>query len=263
MPQINLIPVPLYDPMHPYHWEYDNLPLNNLIDRQGLINSAVDINTDILRGTAGNQGSLSNRLNQSIDEDGSLKSTAIDDAGHNIGAHMDGEYSGTSYVRMLLTERDKLDLVADEATNLSVQIETPSAVVLFDDGIVNFEPSTGIEWQVISPNKIRANLTFATSAIHQHYYNREPVDKNTITPDHINYKVNSVGTPFINGSLRVVINGVEINDTVEVYVPGDLLTDPWQLIKYTPDATNGEFSLSTAITSDDVIRIHYDIELTT
>ena len=42
MPDINLIPVPSYQPLQPYYWVYDNLPLEALIQREDLINNAVD-----------------------------------------------------------------------------------------------------------------------------------------------------------------------------------------------------------------------------
>ena len=97
MPEINLISVPLYDPMHPYHWEYDNLPLRVLMQREELINAAVDINSQIIRDAAGDQGTVANRLNQSMEENGNLKTIAIDEALHNIGWHEDGEYDGVDY----------------------------------------------------------------------------------------------------------------------------------------------------------------------
>ena len=43
MPDINSIPVPSYQPLQPYYWVYDNLPLEALIQREDLINNAVDM----------------------------------------------------------------------------------------------------------------------------------------------------------------------------------------------------------------------------
>lgn len=257
MPQIDLIPVPLYQALQPYHVDYDNLPLKALITRMQLVNSAVDINTDILRGSVGSQGTLSNRLAQSIEDDGSLKVTAIDEALHSIGAHTDGEWDGEQYVRMLLAERQKLDLIADEATNMTMIFETPSNIVTFDQGPVEFLGSEGVTWSVTPPNKVKANLTFPISAAHKHYYNVVPQYDGT--PDFIHYKTGYPG--YVADTLRVYINGVRIFEDDDVYVPGPLITSPWTLNKFTGDYTTGQFALDVAITSQDVIRVDFDVSL--
>jgi Holliday junction resolvasome RuvABC DNA-binding subunit len=133
---------------------YDNLPLRNIYIRQELINDAVNINSDILRQAVGTQGTVSNRLAQSINDDGTLKASAIDGAKHNIAQHKDGQATVSSaelaaltalgysvsnpvpFVRMTLAERDKLSLMASEATAFKLQLDTPSNVVLFDDTLV-------------------------------------------------------------------------------------------------------------------------------
>jgi hypothetical protein len=258
MPELEKHPPALYDPLQPYHWEFDNLPLQSLIDRDRVINDAVDINSAILRGTAGTQGTLANRLNQSIDEDGSLKTTALDDASHNIGQHTDGVGDDAiDYVRMKDSERDKLTLISDEATNVEVHIETPSNIVVFDEGPIIFEPSSTVTWQVLSGNSVRANLGFPVESAHRHYYDLEP-----ITSDYTSFQVNSVSTPYVEDSLRVYINGVRLGAEIEVYVPGNLPTDTWTLIKATPTHTAGTFILSNTITSDDIIRVDFDVALT-
>ena len=157
MPDISLIPEVKYEPLQPYHWSYDNLPLNNILQRINLINITVDRHTDILHGSLGTAGTLSNRLNQSLEQDGSLRTVAVDESLHNIGMHTDGVVTLTPsqiiaidpldvyslpsvvpFVRMLGAERDKLLLVSDEATSLRLQIysEAISTTFLFDDQIV-------------------------------------------------------------------------------------------------------------------------------
>ena len=96
MPRIELIPEVLYQPNDPYHWEIDNLPLKNIITRQNLINLALDDVLEEMRDAIGTAGSVANRLNQSIEQDGSLKATAIDATLHNIEDHTDG----SAFVRM-------------------------------------------------------------------------------------------------------------------------------------------------------------------
>jgi hypothetical protein len=167
MPRIELIPEVYYAPNDPIHWEVDNLPLKNIIQRQNLINLALDDALEQMRDAIGTQGSVANRLNQSIEADGSLKTAAIDDALHSVEEHADSD----NYVRMSKAQSDKLDLMTDEATDLVLQVDRDgSAVVTFDSGIVIFEPSATVTPSVSSPNKVKFEMVFPVSAAHRHYY---------------------------------------------------------------------------------------------
>jgi hypothetical protein len=257
MPRIELIDVPLYNPTDPYHFEIDNIPLKNILQRQELINLSLDNVLKQLRDAIGTQGSVANRLNQSIEPDGSLKTTAIDDANHSIEAHSDTD----EYVRMLREESDKLTLISDEATDLTLEIQNGTSEVDFSSGEVRFRNSNTVTWSVTAPNIVRAHMAFPEEAAHQHYYSQTPVHSNIVEPDYRNYKVNSSSSEIIEGSLRVIVNGVRINDTEAVYVPGPLVDDPWMLLSFTANEVAGTFQLSTAISDDDVIIIDYDIAL--
>lgn len=260
MPRIELIPEVYYNPLDPYHHEYDNLPLKNINDRQNLINLAVDAYAADMREAAGTQGSLSNRLNQSIDENGDLRDTAIDETLHSIGAHTDGIYDSVEYVRMLKAERDKLELIADEAKDVSLQFNTISTEYLFDNGLVTFEDSDTVTWEVLGGNLIKANSAFPADAAHLHYYDLEPVHDNIGDPDYQNYKSTLMATAYIDGSLRVYINGIKLSESAEVYVPGpDGPDGTWYLTSFTSDASNGLFELNRPIDPDDVIRIDFDV----
>lgn len=257
MPRIELIPEVYYQPNDPYHWEIDNLPLRNIVRRQNLINLALDNVIEQMTDAIGTQGSLANRLNQSIDADGNLKATAIDQALHSIEEHQDS----LDYVRMTKEQSDKLDLIADEATNFGLLVNSDgSALVAFEAGYVRVEPSTTITPVVEAPNILKFEFGFPANAAHQHFYGLTPLPV-SITPDYINYKVNSVATPFVEGTLRVYINGIRIFEDAEVYVPGALITDPWTLLSYTPDHANGLFALSAAISDEDIIRVDFEIAL--
>lgn len=283
MPDLSKLPVPKYDPLHPYHWEYDNVPIENLALRDELINGELEQHAKILRDSSGNQGTLDNRLNQSINEDGSLKSSAIDEAAHNIAEHSDGsktvdvpelDYINNTldypdvvnpvpFVRMLEAERDKLSRIADEATKITFEVETPSNVLIIEEGSIALGNSAGIQWDITAPVPpstavtLTPVLTIPIDFAHRHYYDLEP-----ITTDYTNFKVTSVNTPYIEGSLRVYINGVKITTDNQVYVPGNLISDDWSLQSFIPDHAAGTFELYTAITSDDIIRIDFDISLT-
>ena len=69
MPDLLSSEVPLYSSEYPYHFVYDNIPLEALKRRDEILSSSLDRNTLVLIDAQGTQGSLSNRLNQSIDED--------------------------------------------------------------------------------------------------------------------------------------------------------------------------------------------------
>lgn len=247
MPNIDLITVPKYQSYQPYHYEYDNLPLESLMQIVSLINSAVDNVTDVVSQAAGSAGDLNNRLNQSLKQNGDLKPSAIDTALHSIEEHADTD----DYVRMTSAERAKLDLIADNAVNINVKvasIEFPSESVILEVG-----NSDSISWRW-EDDKIYADTTFPTTAVHQHNYNLIP-----ITVDYQNYQVTSLSTPYIEGSLRIYINGIRLSHEQEIYVPGPTPIDAWTLISYTEDASNGLFVLSTTITSSDFISIDFDV----
>ena len=233
MPRIELIDVPLFQPEDPYHYEFDNLPLKALKTRQELINMA-----------------LANRLNQSIDADGNLKASAIDEALHSIEEHEDTD----DYVRMTSDERTKLENIASDATSLTLTYDDTE----FDSGTVVLADSSSITIEHVAPNIIKWNLAFDTASAHQHYYGLTPVDA-TSTADYTNYKVNTSSTEYIDGSLKVYVNGVRIYEDAEIYVPGVLVDDPWTLLKFTSNAEAGTFALSSPLTEDDIIRIDFDV----
>lgn len=255
MPRIELIPEVLHGGNDPYHWEYDNLPLKNILDRIDIINLAVDNVIAEMRDAIGTQGSVANRLNQSIDEDGNLKSAAIDEAQHSIEDHTDTD----DYVRMTKVQSDKLDTIAYNASSVTLKVYTDDTdFVEFAAGEVQFKPSDTITPVVESSNVVKFNMAFPTSAAHAHFYGLAPVPSDIVDPDYINYKVNSTPTPYVAGSLRVYINGIRIFSDAEVYAPGPLVSDAWTLLSFTEDPTNGLFEMSAAITEEDVIRIDFD-----
>jgi len=261
VPRIDLIPETLYQAMQPYHVDYDNLPLTNILERQSIINAAVDVNTALLRDAIGTQGTLDNRISQSLNQDGSLKASAMNTASHSIAFHSDGSDGSNDYVRMLEDERDKLTLVSDEASALSLKVRTASTDVDFIDDIVEFQASDTITWEVESPSVVKAHMAFTSSAAHRHYYGLTPVHVNLVTPDYTNYQTTSTSTAFVSGSLRVFINGVRIYSDDTVYVP-DATVSAWTATSFTPAPASGTFALNRAITVNDVIRIDFNTLLT-
>ncbi|CAE7860328.1 unnamed protein product [Symbiodinium microadriaticum] len=257
MPRIELIDVPLFGPNDPIHWQTENIPLESLMTRQNLINMALDNVIEQIRDAIGTQNTIANRLNQSLDPDGSLKATAIDDAAHSIEEHTDS----TNFVRMTAAQSAKLDLVSDEATDVALQVTDGTSTIDFTSGVVKLQPSDTVTMSVTAPDILKFNLAFPASAAHQHFYGLDPVHANIVDPDYTNYQVNATPSPFVEGSLRVYVNGVRIFSDEAVYVPGSMVEDAWTLLSFTPDHAAGTFELSAALSDEDIIRIDFDIAL--
>jgi hypothetical protein len=281
MPDISLIPEVKYEPLQPYHWIYDNKPIENLLLSLDSVNAAVEWNTQAITQALGSAGTLAARLNQSLEENGNLKATAIDTALHNIAAHADGSVSMTPseislvdpddtyslptivpFVRMLDAERAKLMLISPGATALKMEFysDAISSTLLFEDETIEFIDSDTIIWSIESANKIKASMAFPASAAHEHYYDEIPVPA-VVPPNYQDYKVNSIATPFVEDSLRIYINGVRLTEGTSVYVPDYSTTPTYTLVTYSSDYASGTFSLDVALTSSDVIRIDYDLSL--
>ena len=262
MPRLELIDVPLYQPTDPYIWEVDNAPLRSLMQRDKIINLAVDNIIRQMADAVGTQGTVSNRLNQSINPDGTLKMSAVDATNHSIEAHTDGgmDSNGIAYVRMKQSESAKLALVDDLATNLYAQVVpgtmvNPGAIVEFRHGPLQFVPSSTVTVSINEPNQIQFNMTFPAEAAHQHFYNIEPATTDGL---YKNYSVGVDASNYAENSLRVYINGFRLNPDKSQYVPGYNIHDAWTLMTYT-DHGDGTFTLSTAVSPNDVVTIDYDI----
>jgi hypothetical protein len=260
MPNISIIPVPSYQALQPYYYQVDNQPFDALAQRDEVINNSVDANTAILESAIGTTGTLAARLNQSIAPNGDLLTYKIDEALHNIGAHTDGSYDGTDYVRMTLSERQKLALIADEAKNISIQVDQVSQIVYFDNGPILFKNSSTINFVVHEPNIITAEVEVGLQYAHRHFYSIEPLSSG-LSPDYINY-ITGLNVPYEEGSLRVYVNGTRIySDGASIYVPTPYATSSYQLNGFTENTNRLGFVLDQAITSSDVIRIDFNLAL--
>lgn len=261
MPRIELVPFENYVATDPYHHLVDARPLDQLAERIFLVNNQVDINTSILRSAIGTQGTLANRLAQSINDDGTLITVAIDNALHNISEHLDGN----GYVRMTLDERSKLSFIADNATNFVLVVDTISGIRTFSNETVSLEASDTITWRT-SGSSLIADTAFSSTVMHIHHYGIVPTHEDTVFPDYQNYLTTSLGTPYQEGSLRVYINGVRLNTDHTVYVPIGAPTVTWTALMYSEGTatngivTGGDFSLSSAISASVSIIIDFDVQ---
>lgn len=281
MPEINKITEVLHDGNQPYHVHFDNLPLKNILTRIDLVNAQVDINSDILRGACGTAGSLNNRLDVSMNDNGSLKYEAVNASLHNIGAHQDGSYEGIDYVRMTAAERDKLSLIQSEANKLYIEIEdmipisatissistTPEYVTL-TNGTLKLKGSDTVIFDFQAPDTLRVHSAFPSHAAHRHNYGIFPAHSNPSGPNYLNFITTSTNTPYVEGSLRVYVNGMRIYSPGEftpapsINVPNYDASDWVELYVSSENPNTGEFSLNIAISAEDKIIIDFDQALT-
>jgi len=261
MPNINLFPIPTFTGIEPYHFLYDNLPISTIAIREDVISDAVDRNTEILNFSAGSRLDLTARLNQSLTANGNLIASEVDNTLHNIGHHTDGSYNSIDYVRMELSERQKLNLIQNEANKLTIEFESISNAVYFPNGNIKFNNSNSLEWIVTSPNNITAELKFPIEAAHQHYYAVTPTST-YLVPDYRNYTT-GLSKPIIENSLRVFINGVQIYSDIENYRPSyePNTTNTWVSNKFTVNVDLIGFYLEYALSPYDVIKIDFDVSL--
>lgn len=267
MPQINSIPEVLYQPNQPYHYIYDNLPLKNILTRISLVNVQVDTNSDVLRGASGSAGSLSNRLDTSLSENGSLRPSAINEAMHGIGHHTDGEGpDGIEYVRMTKAERNKLAAVANEANNFSIEIEdsVPTigslVTIPYDNNeTLKLRNSATIFFDFTAPNILRAHTIFPPDAVHRHHYDLIPAYDVPGSPSRKSYRTTAINTAYEPGSLRVFVNGIKLTNVGVKVLDYSSSTTSWiSTYIFSEDPAAGVFELNRALSADDVIRIDFD-----
>jgi len=244
MPNLDSVPIPRYEALQPYHYYYDNLPIEGINTQMFLVNAQVDINQNDIEESVGTAGSLSNRLNQSLEANGSLKTIAVDEALHSIAEHLDEG----GYIRMTDAERSKLSLVDSAATNLSVEIATVSATLTWPDfaNTVSLVDSDTVAWRVeLGTGEVQADTTFSKSLITVKSYDVTPVH---VSGDMI-FKTSSSNTPYTAGSLRVYMGGLRLTK-------GPTMIAGFYYTETDPDT--GVFTLNKAKASSDTLRIDFD-----
>ena len=241
MPDITLVPIPKYQPLDPYHFEIDNLPIEAIEDQIFLVNAQVDINQNDIESSIGSAGSLANRLNQSLKGSGKLKTAAVDTALHSISSHTDDG----GFVRMTDAERSKLSLVESQATRVSIALDTISTTYTWPsfDTTFTVTDSDTIAWRVES-GEVLAETTFAKSLITIPSYDVTPVQVSGTL-----YKTTSADTAYKAGTLRVYVNGLRLSEAGPA-LGGFYYTET------TP--ASGTFTFNSAPGISDVVRIDFD-----
>ena len=281
MANLNNNAIPKYQPDQPYHYTYDNIPLDTINTRELILGTQLDVLAGQILGAAGSSSTLTARLNQSLEQNGYLKTSAIDSALHSIAYHTDGVINvdaavltdlqtifptisnPVSYVKMLEYERDKLSLIADQANNIFVSVQTPSGVVTLSSGIAAFKNSSTINWTVETGQIVKAEVVTALSNPHQHYDNVIPqhADLNPSSPTYYKNYLTGSPTAFRANSLKVFINGTRIFPNSLVYFPSYSATPLYTQNKFTENLNGLGFSLLNAITGADIMVIDYEIPL--
>jgi hypothetical protein len=209
----------------------------------------VDNSTGILELAQGTSGSLATRLNVSLNADGTLKTTAVNNSMHLIDDHTD---SG-SFVRMEFGERIKLNTVASNANSLTIQVDTMSNTTDFSTGQISLIGSDTIEWNYTA-GKLSADVIYAPVS---HFYSVVPY-----TTNHLNYKTTSGGTPYVSGTLRVYVNGIRLSETTTTSVPRVGVSTTWVSLMYTEILSSaGTFQFNATLLNTDVVQIDFDFAL--
>ena len=264
MPDINSLAEVLTQPDWPYHVQYDNLPLKQILLRENMINDAVDANTAILTAAKGTQVDLAARLSVSLNDDGTLKPTSVTNI--PIDSIVDDTLDPPvipppgPYVKMTAAERAKLGLIKSGANAISVGYigASPAGGQPWSQGIVSINDSATINWSITDDGSGNVTMTPQLLTLVNHFYN--------VTPNTTDYKNYSI-IPIIPNSLRVYVNGVRLTTDALISVPrntissctsSDCTMSSWMLLSYTSIDTAGTFQLSQAVQNTDVVRVDYN-----
>ena len=280
MSNAELINELFYKPDDPYHYLYDNIPLQVLNDRLEKVDIAADTAVQLVTDAIGSQPDLVSRLDQSQNADGSLISAAIDAALHNIASHSEGSINlGTSalaalntatgliltnpvpFVRFCAAERVKLSSMANNSTALKILLVT--AAQTLDNQTIHLTDSDGITWNLSGGNILTANLGFSITTLHQHVYDEVPAT----TSFSGGLTTFTVASPsgYNSGSLRAFVNGIRLpKGSTPVKVPtwnSSVLSWVYRAYAEVSD-TLGTFTISGGtFQSGDVVKVDYDISV--
>ena len=293
MPYLDSFQQVKYDPSWPYHYLYDNIPIQNLLTIQQIINDAVDWNTYLLESAVGTAGTLDARLSTSLDSNGNLIPSAVDTA------------LGDSTV--IADIQTQIDNIEDESTPgatalwITVAPGTPPVIQATfppdatTPGYLQIQDSATITWKVVPgnptdaapeyigysgysgyggyvyPTGLQAQMALPLQPLMiKHYYGVEPVKLVDNSTGSL-FQVTSIATEYISGTLRVYVNGIRIFSDIGVYVPSNYggmsgysgaNDDIWFLTSFT-EASTTTFQLNRRINPNiDSIRVDFDFDLT-
>ena len=197
----------------------------------------------------------------SLNGDGTLKAAAVDACEHSIAHHSDGEKDGVEYVRMTADERSKLSLVGSGANLLTLQVNSRPALT---DGNVELRDSSTIIFDLQAPNVVRAHLNIPSGQSPVHHYGIVPSHVNPGSADWKNFKTSSLGTAYVEGSLRIYINGMRVFSGVRVPVFPSSGSTPtqWKLFSVSSEsASDGTFELNDSIPDPETNKIVIDFDV--
>ena len=250
MSDISNFPIPYFTAGTPYAYDADNVPLVTIQVRENLIANNVTLNNSILKDSGGNTGSVDNRISTSLDDAGYIKVDSVNQAVHNVGAHTDGSFTVSPteltaiqvnyptvtnpvpFVKTLRAEHEKLQLISENATDVSARFITPSGIKTFSTGPITFKNSETVTWKISQTGQsIYAEVASSLLDAHIHYRNIVPENLN-FPYDYKNYKI-TLPTPlafhgpfgvtftsvasFLDTTLIVYINGTRIFSGEKVY----------------------------------------------
>ena len=241
MPNISSIPVREYQPNWDYNYYYDNIPIGDIETQLSVINNQVDLNRNAISDSVGTAGSLAARLNVSLNDDGSLSATAVNNTNHNIADH--SADPNNVYVLMTYLEQAKLAGIPANANQLHIAM--PSDAQIWPDNVgttLQLQNSDTITWRYedgtgSDPQGLYADDIVANWVANGIWYNVPITGSGTnfTTPSHVSY---------ISGTLRVYINGLRIGNNILYPVNGYYFTEG---VATDGVVLGGDFELNTSL----------------
>lgn len=166
MADLSRIPIRYFEQTDPYGYVVDNRPLQDLARRIDLVNQEVTGISSQLQTAGGTQG-LVERLNRSLNPDGTLKGSSVPP--HNLDIHPDAG----GYVKMTAEERSKLQGIAPSATSFGIKVNQNPVL---QSGCAHLLDSQTIKL-VQTGSQIRLYSLVPSGYYHRHYGPSEPLVK--------------------------------------------------------------------------------------
>lgn len=255
MADLNSIPVRWYqDNVDRYTADVDNRPLEDLNGRVNLVNTDLETTKTEVREARGSQSSVGNRLDVSLNDDGTLKSEALT----GIPAIAVDEQESVPPV-----DDDRVWMTRGEQTKLSLITEQANRILL---GLNQSEPTDGIVRLVLG-NTLRGAMqpsgegttimfldtVFSGDRLHEHKYQQEFLQYSSGIALFPNQE-----DDVISGSVRLYLNGQvqspscweEYTDTNTGKVIGVYITEDADMIDLSSDRLWVDYDVRVRLSSE-------------
>jgi hypothetical protein len=230
----------------PYDHEKANEPIDDLASVIAIVNAESSSNHEVLEQARGGTGSLSERLDVSLNQDGTIKPEAIESVPIAAVAEQDTD-SSSDKVIPTRGQLDKLEEIAPRANRFTMRLGDGES---FDGNVVLSHGETIVARSTRRSDNttvLHLDTAFSGDRIHEH---RTYQDCRTMSSDGIALIPNSADDP-IPGTVRVYLNGimmrrssfVERVDPATKRISGVQISERPETIDLTEDALWFEYAV--------------------